>query len=115
MLAAPEADTELRQVASATTMLEKPLTTGSSDNAERALRISHSSFLKREKASESRFLDRGQIMGQSYGRFNVRHNWGQSQGCWSADRLVGIFQNARRTFYLVDPFHSIVDPSYVDA
>jgi hypothetical protein len=77
----------------------------------RAQRLTATDFLRRERVgSATRILDRGQDMGQSLGRWNIKHDWGESStACCGLDKKVfSVFRTARRKLYMADPFHTIV-------
>lgn len=75
------------------------------------LRQTASRYLAREQAHGPRLLARGEVLGQSHGRWNIEHDWGRPRGCCSLARVQGIFGNARQWLYMTDPFHTIVNLS----
>ena len=71
-----------------------------------------SRYLARQPAQASRLLARGKMLGQSGGRWNIKHDWGDSRKhCISLERLGGSFVRARRRMYATAPFHTIVNLS----
>lgn len=75
------------------------------------LRQTSSRFLAREQSRTPRLLARGEVLGQSYGRWNIQHDWGQSRRCCSLEKMQGFFHNARQRLYMTDPFHTIINLS----
>lgn len=75
------------------------------------LRQTASRYLARAQTRTPRLLNRGEVLGQCNGRWNIQHDWGKSQRCCSLDKVQTVFHAARHRLYMADPFHTIINLS----
>ncbi len=73
--------------------------------------VTASRYLSRDRPRVRRLMARGDraLLGQSGGKWNIKHNWGDQSCCISLKRLEGVFVRARRRMYVYSPFHTIVN------